>query len=119
MALVSPSFSMTRNAVLSLASPPDSTPAQESWENEGGHLLGKGGEGESQLPAVTAFACDETERLTADVHLMKRALLSDFANGRIGSRYNTYEHRSRVLRQLIAELDAVNADFQDRSKDDE
>ena len=31
---------------------------------------------------------------------MSGTLSCDFSNGRVGQRYNTYEHRARVLRQL-------------------
>jgi hypothetical protein len=38
----------------------------------------------------------------AAVRLMASALYDDFANGRVGTQSNTFEHRSRVLRQLAA-----------------
>ena len=42
---------------------------------------------------------------------MESTLVSDFANGRVGMRYNTYANRSRVLRQQKAKLDALRARF--------
>jgi hypothetical protein len=36
------------------------------------------------------------------VRLMASTLFDDFANGRVGTRSNTFEHRSRVVRQLAA-----------------
>jgi hypothetical protein len=44
---------------------------------------------------------------------MTAAFSSDFVNGQLGERHNTYEHRSRVLRQMegrlatMRELDAA------------
>ena len=57
---------------------------EESWENEGGHLAGA-------KPAIASSAISA----------------SDFANGRVGTRYNSYAHRSRVLRQQKAKLKAM------------
>jgi len=42
------------------------------------------------------------EQAGAAVRRMASALFDDFANGRVGTRSNTFEHRSRVLRQLAA-----------------
>jgi len=38
---------------------------------------------------------------------MASTLSRDFADGRVGTRYNTYAHRSRVFRQLTAKLDSM------------
>jgi len=38
----------------------------------------------------------------AVVRHMASTLFDDYANGRVGTRSNTFEHRSRVLRQLAA-----------------
>ena len=38
---------------------------------------------------------------------MEISLAIDFANGRVGTRYNSYAHRSRVLRQQKAKLQAM------------
>jgi len=43
--------------------------------------------------------------LDAQVSRMSGTLSCDFANGRIGERHNTFEHRSRLLRQLTARRD--------------
>jgi hypothetical protein len=40
---------------------------------------------------------------------MESTLASDFADGRVGMRYNTYAHRSRVLRQQKAKLNVLRA----------
>jgi hypothetical protein len=38
----------------------------------------------------------------AEVRRMADAFYADFANGQVGRRFNSFEHRSRVLRQLTA-----------------
>lgn len=47
--------------------------------------------------------------LDDQVRRMSGTLGCDFANARVGQRHNTYEHRSRVLRQLLARRDSVRA----------
>lgn len=94
--------------------------AEESWENEGGHLPGF----RSVKPstAVLPLLASETESLAMQIRTMEATFSRDFANGRVGTRYNTYEHRSRVLRQLTAKLDALRereTGSQRRSIDDE
>jgi hypothetical protein len=80
------------------------TPAldEDGWENEGGHLAG--GVPASRGPA---HSVSEIETFEVQVRNMETTLASDFAGGRIGKRYNTYEHRSRVLRQQQAKLDEM------------
>jgi len=41
------------------------------------------------------------------VRRMSGTLSCDFANGSVGERHNTFEHRSRLLRQLTARRDSV------------
>jgi hypothetical protein len=45
--------------------------------------------------------------LDDQVRRMSGTLSCDFANGRVGQRHNTYDHRARMLRQLIARRDAL------------
>ena len=45
--------------------------------------------------------------LAEQVRVLESTLASDFANGRVGMRYNSYAHRSRVLRQQKAKLDLL------------
>ncbi|NIJ34064.1 hypothetical protein [Sphingomonas oligoaromativorans] len=109
------SAASTRKAGLPL--PPSTLPIQvcarrdadqspeESWENEGGHLPRLDRASGSSGAFTTADG--EIERLTTEVRLMASTLSRDFASGRVGTRYNTYAHRSRVLRQLTAKLDAM------------
>ncbi|MHA6767403.1 hypothetical protein [Sphingobium ummariense] len=79
---------------------------EDNWENEGGHLA-------VARPAISSSAvlASDIDILEAQVNFMESALAGDFANGRIGMRYNSYAHRSRVLRQQQAKLDALRATF--------
>ena len=43
--------------------------------------------------------------LDAQVRRMSGTLSCDFANGSVGERHNSFEHRSRLLRQLTARRD--------------
>jgi len=76
--------------------------ALENWENEGGNLL------VALRPTLTgdrsAREADALERALRD---MTRVLSGDFSEGRVGARYNSYAHRSRVLRQLAARILAM------------
>ena len=47
--------------------------------------------------------------LDAQVRRMSGTLSCDFANGRVGERHNSFEHRSRLLRQLTARRDLAAA----------
>ncbi|ARR52391.1 hypothetical protein HY78_02410 [Rhizorhabdus wittichii DC-6] len=81
--------------------------AEDNWENEGGQLAGAN----APLVALAPLA-KNVESLEAQLHLMENTLFRDFSNGLTGTRYNSYEHRSRVLRQQKARLDAMRASFQ-------
>lgn len=117
MTLRSASVADTRQAVFPL--PPSIIPteacgphdadqsSEDSWDNEGGHLPRLDSGNRSTATATTADV--EIETLATEVHLLANTLSRDFANGRVGTRYNTYGHRSRVLRQLTAKLDAMRA----------
>src|SRR3546814_19713895 len=67
---------------------------EESWENEGGHLAGA-------KPAIASSAISDSDvdPLQAQARAMEISLASDFANGRVGTRYNSYAPRSRVMRK--------------------
>ena len=58
------------------------------------------------VPGVPGSEADALEVALAD---MTAVFSSDFVNGRIGARHNTYEHRSRVLRQMTGRLAAMRA----------
>lgn len=51
----------------------------------------------------------EASALEAALADMTATFSDDFANGRVGMRHNTYEHRSRVLRQMAGRLLAMRA----------
>jgi hypothetical protein len=94
--------------------------AEENWENEGGHLPGFSGVncGPTMIPRLAG----EAESFAMQIRTMEAIFSRDFANGRVGTRYNTYQHRSRVVRQLTAKLHAMRAreaGFQCRSIDGE
>ena len=57
-------------------------------------------------PGLPGSEADALEVALAD---MTAAFSSDFVSGRIGARHNTYEHRSRVLRQMTGRLAAMRA----------
>lgn len=80
---------------------------EENWENEGGRVASP-----SSTSASRTISADDVEVFEAKVNAMEGTLASDFANGKVGTRYNTYAHRSRVLRQQKAKLDALRASFQ-------
>lgn len=65
------------------------------WENEGGHVSGR-------HPAE-AVGPPRPPGLAA----MRARLNTDFANGLVGQRHNTFQHRSRVLAQLTKQAETV------------
>lgn len=58
---------------------------------------------------VAGLPGSEADALEAALTDMTTAFLGDFVNGRVGERYNTYEHRSRVLRQMTQRLAVMRA----------
>lgn len=75
--------------------------ALESWSNEGGYCPAD--------PKVVIFASSAVQKSLKDqVDRMGSALAADFANGLVGTHYNTFQHRSRVLRQMTARLNAMS-----------
>lgn len=77
----------------------------ERWENEGGTFLAG--------PVSAAEAANPSSREVdapgAALRDMTGSLYRDFAEGNVGDRYNTFAHRSRVLRQLTARLAAMRS----------
>lgn len=65
--------------------------------------------GQSSPDAATGFAGSEADALEAALADMTATFSADFVGGRIGERHNTYEHRSRVLRQMTGKLAAMRA----------
>lgn len=58
---------------------------------------------------VAAVSGSEADALEAALSDMTAAFSSDFVNGRVGEHHNTFEHRSRVLRQMTGSLAAMRA----------
>ncbi|MGB3847638.1 MAG: hypothetical protein WA940_17335 [Sphingopyxis sp.] len=79
----------------------DRRSAVESWENEGGHFP-EFAPIRNPSAAVPEPAVTESEMQRAEIESLTRKLADDFANGRVGKRYSTYQHRTRVIRQLTA-----------------
>jgi hypothetical protein len=79
--------------------------ALQRWSNEGGHCPAdpkiRGG------PIIFASSAGQ-KSLKDQVDRMSSALAADFANGLVGTHYNTFQHRSRVLRQMTATLNAMS-----------
>jgi hypothetical protein len=51
-----------------------------------------------------ALGLSEADALEMALHDMTESFAKDFMDGRVGQQHNTFEHRSRVLRQLTAKL---------------
>lgn len=67
-------------------------------------------DGGQPVPVITTgFAGSEADALEAALADMAAAFSSDFVNGRVGELHNTYEHRSRMLRQMRGSLAAMRA----------
>lgn len=79
---------------------------EDDWENEGRLLVG-----EKPLVASPAILAGDVEVLVAQVNGLERRLSSEYADGRVGTRYNTYAHRSRVLSRQKTKLDALRSSF--------
>lgn len=71
--------------------------AVENWENEGGRFPEF-----APLRHPSSVVVTGPDQLADEIDQLTKALASDFANGCVGKRYNTYQHRSRVIRQLTA-----------------
>jgi hypothetical protein len=66
--------------------------------------------------ASPAISPRDFEALEAQVRDMESRLASDLAAGRVGVRYNSYAHRSRVLRQQKAKCDALRVRVQSQEQ---
>ncbi|GAA4822437.1 hypothetical protein GCM10023232_19890 [Sphingosinicella ginsenosidimutans] len=77
---------------------PDEGPAVESWENEGGQFPAP--HGVAITPTDVSLAADEAPTSRDALVAMRAKFAADFADGLMGQRYNTFEHRSRILRQM-------------------
>lgn len=59
--------------------------------------------------SASALRRSEADALEVALADMTASFSSDFANGSMGGRRNTQEHRSRVLRQMTGELAFLRA----------
>ncbi|GAA4780056.1 hypothetical protein GCM10023219_29950 [Stakelama sediminis] len=81
-------------AAAPLAHPVKPIFSEDRWDNEGGSIgtdTTINGAPSRQQPKFDAGA--------SDVSRMARELRMDYAAGRVGLNHNTYEHRSRLVRQ--------------------
>lgn len=62
------------------------------------------GGGSSAQVTTARSSGAETDALGAALADMTASFSTDFADGRIGQRHNTFGHRSRVLRQMAGQL---------------
>ena len=83
---------------------PASSRRLERWENEGGLVVGVG----HPVP-LGQYGMGDIDALAAQVDIMDGILSRDLAAGRVGTRYNCYAHRARVLRQQRAKLDLLRS----------
>lgn len=81
--------------------------ALEKWENEGGRV--KYAVVPGQPSATPPQPRKDADDLAEQLRLMSATLAQDYANGRVGQRFNTFAHRSRVIRQMTAELRKLEA----------
>ena len=65
--------------------------------------------GQSASITTTGLGGSEADALEAALADMTATFSANFVDGRIGERHNTYEHRSRVLRQMTGRLAAMRA----------
>ena len=95
-------MAITASHQIAAFEPPVPWSTVDGWENEGGSHLDAFVAPTARGSAAEAAA--DSDALATEVALMARALSTDFLNGRGGTRSGTYDHRSRVIRQLTARL---------------
>lgn len=81
--------------------------AWQRWENESGRSSDENPNHRVRT-RERAIGHNETADLDTEIQRLRRRLSSDFANGLVGMRFNTYQHRSRIIRQLSAKLKALD-----------
>jgi hypothetical protein len=91
--------------------------AVEKWENEGGRV-------EHPVAFTQRSVSPSSPRkdegdMAGQLRLMSGTLAQNYANGRVSQRFNTYAHRSRVIRQMTAELRKLESDRQGSFRRDE
>ena len=56
------------------------------------------------FPTDVSPLAPDPARASGALAAMRAQFIADFAGGTMGDRHNTYEHRSRILRQLAGKL---------------
>ncbi len=65
--------------------------------------------GQPAAAAVAGLPGSDADALESALADMTATFSSDFCHGRIGEHHNTYQHRSRVLRQMAGRLATMRA----------
>ena len=73
------------------------------------HMIAPQGSDSSASSVTVAPQGSEVDALEAAIADMTTTFSADFVSGSIGQRHNTYEHRSRVLRQMRGDLATMRA----------
>jgi hypothetical protein len=87
-----------RNRIASAGGEPVEHVAVQRWENEGGRSRDL--RSVAITPTSVSLAVATLEATDPRLSAMRAKFLADFAEGRMGQHHNTFQHRSRVLRQL-------------------
>lgn len=81
-------------------SEPESLLAVQSWENEGGHFPDL--RSVATQPSDTSQSIGKVAAAPENLAAMRARFRFDFSHGLMGERHNTFQHRSRMLRQAEA-----------------
>lgn len=102
--LLKPADVTASNTAVGASSSHDRSAAEQSWDNEGGCAFVT--TATKLVPAnIRPHVSTEIYDLTTQLQAMTERLNEDFSNARVGARHQTYEHRSRMVRQLKGRLD--------------
>jgi len=55
--------------------------------------------------ASDPWASQDVDALEAALSHMENSFSSDFVEGRMGARHNTFQHRARIIRQMTHQFD--------------
>ena len=56
------------------------------------------------IPSDVSLLASDRASASGELAAMRAQFIADFAGGTMGNRHNTYEHRSRILRQMAGKL---------------
>ncbi len=82
-------------------------PEIDRWEDEGGFVCGTAPVRDPRA-VMSSSTAEKAEALASQVSLVARVLASDYAEGRVGTRHNSFQHRSRALLQMSAQLEGMS-----------